>query len=81
VDSIPLDSAKVEQTAYHDCHNPYDPGNPGKSRSVVGTDYIFPSSSTSQRYTVRAVVDPANEIPETNNTNNSFERVEVIPPH
>lgn len=81
VDSIPLDSDKVEQTAYHDCHNPYDPGNPGKSRSVVGTDYIFPPSSTSQRYTVRAVVDPANEIPETNNGNNSFERVEVIPPH
>jgi len=81
VDSVDLDSSKVEQTAYHDFHNPYDPANPGKSRSIVSTDYIFPPSTTSANYTVRAVIDPTNKIRETNEGNNSFERVEQIPAH
>jgi hypothetical protein len=81
VASIDLDSGSVEQTAFHDVHNPYDPTDPGKSRSIVGTRYIFPSSTSSVSYNCRAVIDPANLIPETNNANNSFSRVEQIPPH
>ena len=81
VDSIDLDSDKVEKTAWHDFHQPYDPGNPGRSRSMVGTDYIFPSSTTFVSYNCRAVIDPLNEIEEYNEGNNTFERVEQIPAH
>ncbi len=81
VDSIDLDSDKVEKTAWHDFHQPYDPSNPGRSRSIVGTDYIFPSSPTGGTYTCRAVIDPGNEIAESDETNNTFERVESIPAH
>lgn len=79
VDSIDLDSSSVEQTIYHDFHNPYDPSNPEKSRSIVGTSYIFPPAGGS--FTVRAVIDVGNKIKETNEGNNSFERVEVVPAH
>jgi subtilase family serine protease len=70
-----IDSS-VEQTAFHDVHNAYDPVNPGKSRSMVGTSYIFPSGG---RYTCRAVIDSTNTIAESNEGNNTFTRVEVIP--
>ena len=80
---IDLDSTDVEQTAYHDVHHAYDPDNPSKSRSIVSTDYVFPSSSSGGSYTSRvvAVIDYTNKIPESNETNNSFIRVEVIPAH
>jgi len=81
VDRVPLDSDKVERTAYHDFHQPYDPSNPGRSRSMVSTDYIFPSSTTFENYNVRAVIDPTNEIVESDEGNNSFSRIEIIPPH
>ncbi|MBN2346231.1 MAG: hypothetical protein JXO51_07550 [Candidatus Aminicenantes bacterium] len=81
VESVDIDSAKVEQTAYHDVHNAYDSANPGKSRSVVGLDYIFPSSAASVTYSCRAVVDAGNAITELNETNNGFSRDEVIPAH
>ncbi len=81
VDSVDIDSAQVEQTAYHDVHFAYDAANPGKSRSVVGTRYIFPPNAASVTYRCRGVVDPANVIVELDETNNSFSRSEVIPPH
>lgn len=81
VDSISLDSDSVEGTAYHDFHFPYDPTNPGKSRSMVSTGYIFPSSASGESYRCRAVIDPDDVIDESNEGNNSFERVESIPPH
>jgi hypothetical protein len=81
VDTIDIDSSKVEQTAFHDVHNAYDPGNPGKSRSVVGTGYIFPSSATGMTYRCRATVDATNVIIETDEGNNSFSRDESIPAH
>jgi hypothetical protein len=81
VDSIDLDSTSVEQTAFHDFHNPYNPADPDKSRSMVGTHYIFPASAYFVSYNCRAVIDPTGRIPETNEANNSFSRVEQIPPH
>jgi hypothetical protein len=81
VDTVDIDSTKVEQTAYHDVHNAFDPGNPGKSRSVVGTGYIFPSSATGLTYRCRATVDATNVIVETDEGNNSFSRSESIPAH
>jgi subtilase family serine protease len=81
VDTIDIDSSKVEQTAYHNVHNAYDSGNPGKSRSVVGTGYIFPSSATGLTYRCRATVDATNVIVESDEGNNSFSRSESIPAH
>ncbi|TFG78318.1 MAG: hypothetical protein E4H23_07990 [Chrysiogenales bacterium] len=81
VDSVDIDSSKVEQTAYHDMHNAFDAANPGKSRSVVGTDYIFPASASGMTYRCRAVVDAGDAISEANEANNSFSRDESIPPH
>ncbi|MCP3901432.1 MAG: hypothetical protein GY707_17135, partial [Desulfobacteraceae bacterium] len=78
VATIDLDDTSVEQTAFHDVHNAYDSSNPGKSRSMVGTNYIFPSGG---RYSVRAVIDATNKVTELNEGNNSFTRVEVIPDH
>ncbi|MCD4741444.1 MAG: hypothetical protein K8R67_03025 [Desulfobacteraceae bacterium] len=76
VATVDLDDSSVEQTAFHDVHNAYDPVNPGKSRSMVGTSYIFPSGG---RYACRAVIDSTNTIAESNEGNNTFTRVEVIP--
>lgn len=80
VDTIDIDSDKVEQTAYHDVHNAYDPANPGKSRSVVGTGYYFPRGPA-RTYRCRGVVDATGVLPESNETNNSFSRNEAIPAH
>ena len=81
VDTVDIDSTKVEQTAFHNVHNAYDPGNPGKSRSVVGTSYIFPSSATGVTYRCRATVDATNVISESDEGNNDFSRNEAIPAH
>lgn len=81
VESVDLDSTQVEQTEFHDVHFAYDPANPDRSRSVVGTHYIFPPSATSVTYRCTGVVDPTNVIAELNETNNSFTRSEVIPAH
>ena len=81
VDTVDIDSTKVEQTAFHNVHNAYDPGNPGKSRSVVGTSYIFPSSPTGVTYRCRATVDFNDAITESDEGNNDFSRNEAIPAH
>lgn len=81
VESVNLDSAQVEQTEFHDVHLAYDPANPDRSRSVVGTRYVFPSSPTSITYRCTGVADPANLIAELSEANNSFTRSEVIPAH
>jgi len=81
VESVDIDSSQVEQTAFHNVHNAYDAANPGKSCSVVGSHYIFPPSAAFATYHCRAVVDATNVISESNETNNSFSRDEIIPPH
>jgi len=78
VATVDLDDTSVEQTAFHDVHHAYDPGNPGKSRSMVSTSYVFPAGGS---YTCRAVIDPTNTILESNEGNNSFTRIEAIPEH
>lgn len=81
VESIDIDGSQVEQTEFHDVHFAYDPAAPDRSRSVVGTRYIFPPSTTGITYRCTGVVDPANVIVELDETNNGFTRSEVIPAH